>query len=205
MDSDPVSIVPAHPPRARTTRVDRAAWTPCGPLGPDLRRARGGGAGPGVRGPRRRRPGPGPGGGAAGPGGRRVGRADGAGLRLLGPRPLAGRGPAEPGPGPTDPRRPRRRPRSVRWPSAMAAILGGWILVRGLHRIFGYRAAIWGGVCWFASLAVIDRSAGLGVDMILGRGDPGGRRPAADARGGLGRRDSGPRWRSWPGDGRRCC
>src|SRR4051812_12841330 len=30
MESDPVSIVPAHPARARTVRVDRAGWTPWG-------------------------------------------------------------------------------------------------------------------------------------------------------------------------------
>ena len=102
---------------------------------------------------------------------------------------------------------PGGRPTSaaVRWPSALAAILGGWILVRGLHRTLGFRAGIWAGVCWFASLAVIDRSAGAGPRPDPRGGDPGGRRPAAGARGGLGRRDSGPRWRSWPGGGRRCC
>jgi hypothetical protein len=56
----------------------------------------------------------------------------------------------------------------VRWPAALAAILGGWILVRGMHRRFGYSAAIWAGVCWFGCLAIIDRSAGAGLDMILG-------------------------------------
>jgi hypothetical protein len=56
----------------------------------------------------------------------------------------------------------------VRWPSAMAAILGGWILSRGMHRSFGFRGAIWVAVAWFSCLAVIDRSAGAGLDMILG-------------------------------------
>ena len=146
-----------------------------------------------------RRPGCGPGGGAAGPGGRRVGRADGAGLRLLGPRPLAGRGAAQPGAGPPEPREAGRRPRRSdgrrRWP----AILGGWILVRGLHRTLGYRAAIWAGVCWFGCMAVIDRSGGLGARHDPRGGDPGGRSTGCWRRGGLGRRDSGPRWRSWPG------
>ncbi len=56
----------------------------------------------------------------------------------------------------------------VRWPSAIAAILGGWVLARGMHRSFGYRPAIWVAVGWFGCLAVIDRSAGAGLDMILG-------------------------------------
>ncbi len=34
-------------------------------------------------------------------------------------------------------------------------------------------------------------------------GDPGGHRPLAGPGRGLGRRDSGPPWRSWPGGGRR--
>ena len=78
---------------------------------------------------------------------------------------------------------PGGRPTSaaVRWPSALAAILGGWILVRGLHRTLGFRAGIWGGVCWFASMAVIDRSGGLGVDMILGVATLAAVRPAAGA------------------------
>ncbi len=56
----------------------------------------------------------------------------------------------------------------VRWPAAVAAILAGWLLVRGTHRALGHRAAIWAGICWFGCLGVIDRSAGTGLDMILG-------------------------------------
>jgi hypothetical protein len=56
----------------------------------------------------------------------------------------------------------------VRWPAALAAIFAGWLLVRGMHRALGHRAAIWVGVCWFGCLAVIDRSAGTGLHMILG-------------------------------------
>jgi hypothetical protein len=56
----------------------------------------------------------------------------------------------------------------VRWPAAGAAILAGWLIVRGLYRALGHRAAICAGLCWFGCLAVIDRSAGSGVDMLVG-------------------------------------
>ena len=57
---------------------------------------------------------------------------------------------------------------SIRWPAALAAILGGCLLATGMHRALGYRAGILAALCWFSSLAVIDRSAGSGLDMILG-------------------------------------
>ncbi len=38
----------------------------------------------------------------------------------------------------------------------------------GMYRSFGYRPAIWAGICWFGCLAVIDRTSGAGLDMILG-------------------------------------
>ena len=56
----------------------------------------------------------------------------------------------------------------VRWPAAVAAILGGWLLAWGMSRTLGNRAAILFGFCWFGSLALMDRSAGAGLDMILG-------------------------------------
>jgi hypothetical protein len=56
----------------------------------------------------------------------------------------------------------------VRWPAALAAVCAGWLLVRGIGRTFGSRAAIVLGFCWFSSLAMIDRSAGAGIDPILG-------------------------------------
>ena len=56
----------------------------------------------------------------------------------------------------------------VRWPAAPASIFAGWLLVWGMSRTFGARAAIVLGFCWFSSLAVIDRSAGAGIDPILG-------------------------------------
>jgi hypothetical protein len=65
---------------------------------------------------------------------------------------------------------PGGRPTSgaVRWPAALAGILGGWLLARTMYRTLGARAAIFFGFCWFGSLALIDRSAGAGFDLILG-------------------------------------
>jgi hypothetical protein len=57
---------------------------------------------------------------------------------------------------------------AVRWPAALAAILGGWLLAWGMSRTLGNRAAVLFGFCWFGSLALMDRSAGAGVDPILG-------------------------------------
>jgi hypothetical protein len=167
MESDPVSLVPSHPSRARATRVDHAALTPWGlsdrtcvglamaalALGFVILGADGLDVGPaearlGLAA-----------GGSPGP----LGQVFGYWAPDLWPGSvLPGMALARLAPG--------GRPTSaaVRWPSALAAVLGGWILVRGLHRSLGYRAGIWAGVCWFASLAVIDRSAGTGLNMILG-------------------------------------
>ncbi len=57
---------------------------------------------------------------------------------------------------------------AVRWPAAVASILGGWLLAWGMSRTLGNRAAIFFGFCWFGSLALMDRSAAAGLDMILG-------------------------------------
>jgi hypothetical protein len=56
----------------------------------------------------------------------------------------------------------------VRWPAAIAVVFAGWLLVRGTYRSLGHPAAIWAGLCWFGCLAIIDRSAGGGPDVILG-------------------------------------
>lgn len=167
MQSDPVSIVPPHPPRARTMRVDRTVLTPwglsdracvglalaalalgfvvLGAEGLDLgaTEARLGLAAGGWPGP--------------------MGQVLGYWAPDLWPGevlPSMALAQLSPGGRPTT--------ATVRWPSAIAAILGGWVLVRGLYRSLGYRAGIWAGLCWFSSIAVIDRSAGLGVDMVLG-------------------------------------
>jgi hypothetical protein len=57
---------------------------------------------------------------------------------------------------------------AVRWPAALAGILGGWLLARGMLRALGLRAAIVFGCCWFGCVALIDRSAGAGLDLISG-------------------------------------
>ena len=57
---------------------------------------------------------------------------------------------------------------TVHWPAALAAIVAGWMLAWSITRTLGNRAAILFGLCWFGSLALFDRSAGAGLDMILG-------------------------------------
>jgi hypothetical protein len=167
MDSDLLSMVPAHPPRSRTTRVDRAALTPWGLsdrtcVGLSLLALALGFVILGAEGldlsPAEARLGLAAG-GSAGP----LGQVFGYWAPDLWPGevlPSMALASLAPGGRPTS--------AAVRWPSALAAILGGWILVRGLHRTLGYCAGIWAGICWFGSLAVIDRSAGSGLDMILG-------------------------------------
>jgi hypothetical protein len=59
---------------------------------------------------------------------------------------------------------------AVRWPPALAGILAGWLLARGMYRALGARAAILMAFSWFGSLALIDRSSNLGLDLILGLG-----------------------------------
>jgi len=57
---------------------------------------------------------------------------------------------------------------ALRWPAALAGIIIGWMIARSLSRVRGLRAALIFGVCWFSSLALIDRSAATGLDLILG-------------------------------------
>jgi hypothetical protein len=59
---------------------------------------------------------------------------------------------------------------AVRWPSAIAGILVGWIIIAGMARNQGKRAAIFLGFCWFGSIGLIDRSATTGADLILALG-----------------------------------
>ena len=65
---------------------------------------------------------------------------------------------------------PLGRPSSavVRWPAAFAGIIAGWMLTRRILQVLGIRAAVLGGICWFGSLAMIDRSGASGLDLILG-------------------------------------
>jgi hypothetical protein len=62
----------------------------------------------------------------------------------------------------------RPSPAAIRWPEAIAAIVIGWMIARTMCRQFGLRAGLLFGVCWFGSLAVIDRSATTGIDWIMG-------------------------------------
>ncbi len=59
---------------------------------------------------------------------------------------------------------------AVRWPSAIAGIIAGWILVNGMSRAFGLRAGVFLGLCWFGSLGLIDRSSSTGLNLIMGLG-----------------------------------
>ncbi len=57
---------------------------------------------------------------------------------------------------------------AVRWPAALAGIFAGWIVARGMLNALGLRSALIFGLCWFGSLALIDRSAVTGIDFIVG-------------------------------------
>ena len=58
----------------------------------------------------------------------------------------------------------------VRWPAAIAAILIGLVLARSTRAAIGTRAAILATLCWFGGAAMIDRSAGVGLELIAGLG-----------------------------------
>jgi hypothetical protein len=49
----------------------------------------------------------------------------------------------------------------VRWPAAIASLLIGWLVAGRVMATLGSRAGILWSVCWFGSLAVIDRSVGV--------------------------------------------
>lgn len=58
----------------------------------------------------------------------------------------------------------------VRWPSAVAGVAIGLFLCRAMRRTVGTRAAALLALTWFGQLALIDRSADAGVDLIAGFG-----------------------------------
>ena len=62
----------------------------------------------------------------------------------------------------------RPSPAAVRWPAALAGIIAGWMIARSMDKALGLRAGVLFGICWFGSLALIDRSAATGLDLILG-------------------------------------
>jgi hypothetical protein len=59
---------------------------------------------------------------------------------------------------------------AVRWPAAIAAVLTGFLLTRRMFHTLGARASVLMGLSWFGSIALIDRSAGAGLDLIMGLG-----------------------------------
>jgi len=59
---------------------------------------------------------------------------------------------------------------TVRWPAAIAGVWIGLILARGVSTTLGGRAGVLAGLCWFGSVALMDRSAGAGIDLMTGLG-----------------------------------
>jgi hypothetical protein len=57
---------------------------------------------------------------------------------------------------------------SVRWPAVIAGLAIGLILARRLSTALGSRAGLLVALSWFGSVALIDRSAGAGLDLITG-------------------------------------
>ena len=47
-------------------------------------------------------------------------------------------------------------------------LLTGFLLTRRMHQALGARASVLMGLTWFGSIALIDRSAGAGIDLIVG-------------------------------------
>ena len=59
---------------------------------------------------------------------------------------------------------------AVRWPSAIAGVLIGFVLARRGRQRIGPRAGLLIATCWYGSFALMDRSSGLGLDLIAGLG-----------------------------------
>jgi hypothetical protein len=57
---------------------------------------------------------------------------------------------------------------SVRWPAAIAGLLAGLIVAKRVMATLGMRAALFTVLCWSGSVAMVDRSAGTGLDLISG-------------------------------------
>jgi len=59
---------------------------------------------------------------------------------------------------------------AVRWPSAIAGAVIGVILARRARLTLGPRAGVLVALAWFGSAALMDRSGGMGLDLIAGLG-----------------------------------
>jgi hypothetical protein len=57
---------------------------------------------------------------------------------------------------------------AVRWPAAIAGVIAGLILAARLMETARPRAGVFFALCWFGSLAMIDRSSSTGLDLFLG-------------------------------------
>lgn len=57
---------------------------------------------------------------------------------------------------------------SVRWPAAIAGVAVGLILARRIATTVAGRAGVLVGLCWYGSLALMDRSGGAGIDLVTG-------------------------------------
>jgi hypothetical protein len=55
---------------------------------------------------------------------------------------------------------------SIRWPAAIAGVLIGLILSRRAATVYGGRTGLLVGLCWYGSIALMDRSAGAGIDLM---------------------------------------
>ena len=58
----------------------------------------------------------------------------------------------------------------VRWPAAIAGVLVGVVLARRARLTLGSRAGLLVALAWYGSLALMDRSAGFGLDLMAGLG-----------------------------------
>ena len=59
---------------------------------------------------------------------------------------------------------------SVRWPAALAGCLIGYLLTRRSRIALNPRAGVMVAVAWFSSLALMDRSSHLNLDLVAGLG-----------------------------------
>ena len=57
---------------------------------------------------------------------------------------------------------------AVRWPAAIAGVVIGLMLSRRMALVLGGRTGVLVALCWLGSLGLIDRSAGAGIDLMLG-------------------------------------
>ncbi len=57
---------------------------------------------------------------------------------------------------------------TVLWPSAIAGLIAGWIVARRLLNLEKFRLSLIFGFAWFGSVALLDHSSSLGLDLLTG-------------------------------------